>query len=167
MSFDNPYDTLSYDEKILSDKLGLAYNSPDLEPRPAISMEHRIRKKLKENAIITEQVRKEMRDVIDEKRNPRERENMTTRHVRHSEKCGCSSYKQAKNNDEWNSEEFLNNKTLTVMVIVLAVCCVVQYMNQQTMTNSMDRMMKAMCQLVVRAPTPHTQEVASSTSTQV
>ena len=159
MSFDDLYDTLSYDEKILGDKLGLAYNNPNISP-PAVSMEHRIRNKLRENDIIDNYVRNELREPITY---PRGQELMSSqrekqqpqRHVRHSSTCKCntsntSNTSNTTNNTDENEDtlnSLFNNNTLTIMVIILALCCIVQYVQQQSMVNSMDQMMKTMCQM--------------------
>lgn len=116
MSFDDPYDTLSFDEKLLSDKLNLPYRNPDIEPRPAISMERRIRDKLKESIPAKELVREPVvagRDVPEIR--PRE------------------------------SSDILDNRTLMFLVVVLSVFCLMQYMNQQAMANSIDQLLRTMC----------------------
>ncbi len=61
----NPYDGLSYDEKILNDKMGFAFSRPGYNPSPPLSVEQRIRDKLLEQQI-RDQIRKEL-DVAPKK----------------------------------------------------------------------------------------------------
>jgi len=122
------YDSLSYDSQIINDHLTLA-----------MPLEQRINNKLKEESDqIKEQVRKELELQRSKERIP-VRETFVGG-------CGCDGF-SSKNQSSSSFNIFDNNKILMILVFVLAVFCIIQYINQQQAVNEMKDLLKVLCTL--------------------
>jgi hypothetical protein len=148
MEFDNPFDTLSYDEKIITDKIGMSYSDTSHKYSPPISMIQRIKNKLKEEEmvkeeIIKEELRREM--ALEKKRLLSKREPFTSysEPIKHINCDGNSCMQQS--NNSLIEEPVFNNKILIILIFVLAVFCIVQYVSQRQMADNMDKLMSAIC----------------------
>jgi predicted DNA-binding protein (UPF0251 family) len=165
--YDNPFDVLSYDEKILSDKLGMSYSDSTFKPEPPLSVNNRVMLKMRENDMIRREIRREIQREREREREQPMRETFVgglsqartdvaakdhgyphgSEIIEGMSSCGkqsCSCKQVAKRNEE----PVFENKTLMFIVIILAAFCVVQWLNQQVMTTQMNDIMNTMCKLV-------------------
>jgi len=135
MDYDDIYNPLSYDDKLLQDKLGYAYNNP--YPKN-LTMKDRINQKIMENEIINTQVKKELinREQTKEQVAAQTKEQVATQTK--SCNCGCDGQKEGFVSTDL---EIFSNKTLLFMIFILAAFCFIQYLNQQKMNNQLDNMM--------------------------
>lgn len=161
--FDNPFDTLSFDEKLISDQVGMSYSND--YSRPSMSVNNRVRLQMREKAMIRNEIR---REISRERAKPpppqpvRETFVGGLRQARSDTSAKDHGYPHGSEliegmgyNDKETSQ--FDNKVLMVLVFILAAFCVVQWLNQQSMNSHMNDMMSAMCQMVkgpVVAPPP-------------
>lgn len=147
MEFDNPFDTLSYDDKLISEKLGFAYSDSVYKPTPTISMNKRINQKLIEQTIIREQVRDEMNKRKETPSLTKETPSLTKENFigsPYNQACSCRKSNELYEHDE----PLINNKVLLMMVFVLVIFCIIQYINQQQMATNLNDLMSAMCNIM-------------------
>ena len=159
-SYDNPFDTLSYDEKLLSDKLGMGYSHMDYRPEPALSMSNRVRQQMREKEIMRAEIRREMQREMDKAPPVREtfvgglsqaRTDTAAKdhgyphgsEIIEGMASGCSCGQGSA-----HDQPLVDNKVLIILVFVLAAFCVVQWLNQQAMATQMNEVLGAMCSLV-------------------
>lgn len=165
MSMDNPFDfynTLSYDEQVLSDKLGMAFNDPSPVPGPALNMEMRVRDRMRESNMIRDQVRREMRRLSNEQGNKtretfvlkQEKDDPSVENMCSGSKCGCASCKRKRLHFMPEEEPILDHKTTVVLLFILFVFCIIQYMNIQQLNHKVEKLHIGMCQLMYSVHTP-------------
>jgi len=120
MEFDDFYNNLSYDEKLLSEKLGLESSSG-------------IKKLQHENNQLKRKIREDMRLKSIETFNPGP--------VR--EGCGIKEGGggQIVIKSDNNDYEFISHRTLVMLIFILLIVCVVQYINQQSMMGNINEIM--------------------------
>ena len=131
MDFDNPYDTLSFDSKIIQEQLE---DASIFESAPVSNMEQRVKKHLKENKLIKEQVENDLdkKTIIVENG--------------HLIKGGSGIAGNTRYNIEGmaiagENDILWDRKTLMLMIIVLVIICIVQYVNYQIMSNNITLLM--------------------------
>jgi hypothetical protein len=162
--YDNPFDSLSYDEKILSDKLGMSYSDPTFRPEPAMSVNNRVMLKMRENDMIRDEIRREIQR--ERAREPPIRETFVggnsqartdvaakdhgyphgSEIIEGMSSCGkpdCSCGHNLKRDEE----PVIENKTLIFLIFILAAFCVIQWLNVQSMNYQMNDMMNNICKI--------------------
>lgn len=132
MSFGDLYDELSYGDKLVQEKLDMSYNDP--YPSPALSLNEKIKRKLAEKAAIKREVRQEIE-------RSRSKEPLVATPPDHTD-CKCPACMG-------ESQPLFDDKTLMVLVFILAAFCLVQYINQQNMAQQMNKMMGVMCSMMM------------------
>jgi len=182
MEYDNPFNTLTFDEKLLNEKMGYAFSDPDLRPKAHVNMNERVRRKMMEEDILREEIRREIQ--IERMKRPAGRENFVAglEQVRTDTQFHPKPSRIEVRNDNYGSdsiegctgggdgggmsddEPLVNNKILLILVFVLAAFCVVQYINQQALAASVNDMVSAMCQMSQGQPVPVPQPAVSAVS---
>jgi hypothetical protein len=164
-----PFNSLSYDEEILKDKLGLSYDGEMHKRALEKSMEQRIKDKLAEHEMTERKMRKNTQN------NMHDRVPVREHFVASMGGCGCDGFKATKrpvvegcatcggmknkpsyaegyctsngggnNNADDDIPVFNNNKILWILIFVLAIFCMVQHMNQQQLSNDMQMLMSSL-----------------------
>ena len=138
MSYDNPFESLSYDEKVLSEKLEMYHR-----PETGKTMEQKIKEKMVEQYSIREQVKQEIQKQYKNRRldgmanNTDDWEKTPTVHK-------IEKYTNKDDDDIFKNP--FSEKMLLVIVFVLSLFCVVQYYTNQQLTAQMSELMKCMIQ---------------------
>lgn len=159
-SFDNPFDTLSYDEKLISERVGMSYSDPVYRPEPALSVNSRVRLKMKETAMIRDEIRREIsRERALQARALPTRETFIgslsqarsdTAAKDHGyphgsepiEGMSCKKCTTGGSDIDIDKPLLFDNKVLTILLFVVSAFYVVLWMDMQTMRGNM---MTAMC----------------------
>ena len=158
--FDSPFNTLSYDERVLSEKLGFEYDSDmkemmkknNQQPKTH-DIEERIRRQLAppkpkkvvdddsddETDRIIKKLRKRNMLVTSDKNDQPHRE-----HFVGSRNGFCGG-------GDDGMPSLLDNKMFIFLIIIVAVFCFMQYLNNQQVAQNMKEMM-AMMQIARGAP---------------
>jgi hypothetical protein len=158
--FDDVFNTLSYDERVIGDKLGMAFSDPRPEPRPGASIEARLRNKMRENAVIRDLVSREVRREVrrepfvlkQEKDDPSVepmcgRAKQASAPAAHGGGCNCAECRRARLGASPAISDVLDDRTLMFLVFIMFVFCVVQYMNYQTLQGEVHDMHMLLHQL--------------------
>lgn len=157
MEYDNLFDSLTFDEKLLNEKLGYAFSDGDISMN-SNNMNDRVRRKMIEDQILREEIRREIRNEKNNKRENNKQENRNENFIggleqeRTDTQMDLPVRKKSKIMEQFNNKSdgeeenfILNNKTLLILVFVLAAICIVQYIHQQSLTNSLNELIKTLC----------------------
>lgn len=145
MDFDNPYDVLNYDNKLLNELLETPYSNPSYKPTNSSSIDYRLDHIIREQENIKKQINEELKNKI-KLENEVKPVPLQTTVIRE----GCIS------NGDGLEEDYLENsikkvfsrKVLLMLCFLLFIICVVQYSNQQIMMNDMNKMILSMHAMV-------------------
>lgn len=170
MDFDNIYNPLSYDNKLLQDKLGMSFMESHRPLNNSMSMDERIKKKMMEQEIknnIRNEIKNNIRNEI-KKRKPIRETFVGSRKCDceccdHGDKpkcakCNCAEYNK---NDMYEPLPLFSNNTLIIFIFILAAVCILQYFSQQTAQNRMNDMLN-MIHTMFKSPPPGSNVVATS-----
>jgi hypothetical protein len=127
MDFDNLYNSLSYDEMLLSEKLGLVN---DYRPNKVVIDNKRT------------QNRERAKEI--ELQNRIKNELMKQRIEDTSKDCSHIRDGSQKSIELDDMDELVTKKVLLFLIVILAAFCIIQYFNQQQLSNSLNQLLQAM-----------------------
>lgn len=137
-------DNLSYDSKLIEERLALAFDNPYPPPKPAATLEAKMHQTLLEQALIREQVKKELEATIFKPPPVQE-----TFRIENKEGC-ATCQKKKKEGFEGGVELFddftISKQFLIVLVFIMFLICVIQYFNNLRTFEDMAVMIRAMGQ---------------------
>lgn len=146
--FDSPFNTLSFDEQVLSDKLGLTY---DRELRDTLKKKEDNAKKAMPS--MDERIREHLEpvNIKKHKKVDYDSDDESDRIIRKLRKQGLiiseprETFVGSRNGFCGGSgdsgDNILDNRMLIFLIIIVAVFCFVQYMNNQQMVQSVKEIM--------------------------
>ncbi len=127
MSYGDVYDGLSYDDKLISEKLEFAYSNKEFDP--SYNKHHVVTNKLTEKELINKMVQEEI-----------EKHNKKTNNTvdKTLDKVISKINNKQENNEKHNESDdvillLAKNKVLFLFIFILVISVIVQYLNQQTM----------------------------------
>ncbi len=129
---DDIYDSLHWDEKMVSDMLGVSYSAPGNKTKN--NEEDKLRDKLREHNLIKSIVKKEIDQNLRQQEVPRKFTIPTTQ-------MAIDTF-QAKPKNDLDDLFTIDTKTLTYFLIILVIFCVVQYFIYCSMLTTITEKMK-------------------------
>lgn len=154
MEYDEPNSSMCYDDRILNDKLGMAFSDPTYKPSPAISLEQKIKESMIESSIIQEAVRRELnlqlrKDLLQAKSIEKDNilsgfENSPISGFENSTKKPdprqpAQQQIQSQVQPEFY-EELFDKTTLIFIMIILVIVCYLQWSHIQEISGGMHHM---------------------------
>ena len=141
-----PFDSLSFDEKVLGDKLNMPFMENHWKPEPRASLERRVRDKMRESELVKQQVKREMQKIAAEKAAHAPVSNEVLINTPNPQHSSIEGMQQGPGIG--GLEDMFDKRTLTILVFILAAFCIVQYLNQQQMANQLNCVMGDMCKML-------------------
>lgn len=153
MEFSNPYDTLSYDHKLVNEQLDIGYNiTPQFKRKPKIQDEvtNRLREKQQlENLIKKELAQQAQQQPVQQPvqqaqpaQQPTQTQSAQQAHPTQTQ------YQQAIT----SLDELVDKKTLMFIIVVLFVFGIIQYVNYQNASSNLKDMFMMMCHMQQAKP---------------
>lgn len=138
MDFDNIYDSLSYDTKILNDMLVQPFNEPYPDEARPISPEERLKRKKLERVALRNSIMKELVDIkkakeasiiATDKLVERSANQQTNKPVQEGfSHCSCGKCVRG-----GTIESLFDEKSLLFIIVMLVLMCFNQYQNQKVL----------------------------------